>query len=161
MTNGFTNQHIFSVYQSSFMNPMTYIRLLFHVAGHANWGHLFGNITLLLLLGPLLEEKYGTASMVVVIFSTAILTGILNMIFSPSSALLGASGVVFAFIILSSMTSIKNGSIPLTFILVVVIYIGEEIYNGIFLQDNISNFTHIIGGMVGAVCGYLLNKKKQ
>lgn len=161
VTNGMSNQYIFSTYRSSIINPMTYVRLVLHVVGHQDFTHFLGNMTLLLLIGPMLEEKYGKSNIIFIILSTAIITGILKALFFPNVALLGASGIVFAFIILSSMTSIKDGSIPLTFILIVMLYIGKEVYNGIFIHDNISNFTHIIGGIVGAGCGFLLNKNKR
>lgn len=159
VTRGVANKFIFSIYRSSITDPMTYARTLFHVVGHQDFSHLFGNITLLLLIGPLLEEKYGAKCILAIIILTALVTGILHLIFFPGKALLGASGVVFAFIILSSITSIENGSIPLTFILIVIIYIGKEVYSGIFIKDSISNFTHIVGGFVGAFCGYFLNIK--
>ena len=129
--------------------------------GHANWQHFIGNIMLILVVGPLLEEKYGSANMVVVILSTALVTGLVNIILFPHVRLLGASGVVFAFILLSSFTSIKDGSIPMTFILVAVVYIGGQVYNGLFAHDNVSNLTHIIGGIIGASLGYVMNKNKM
>jgi len=43
----------------------------------------------------------------------------------------GASGVVFMFILLSSFVNFKKGRIPITFILVVIIYLGGEVMNGI------------------------------
>ena len=73
----------------------------------------------------------------------------------------GASGVVFAFIILASFTGFKEGEIPLTFILVAVIFIGQQVYESIAVQDNISNMAHIVGGIVGSVTGYLLNRQKR
>jgi len=39
--------------------------------------------------------------------------------------------------------------------------LGHQIVDGIFVQDNISNMAHIVGGVVGAVLGYGLNKKKK
>ena len=65
------------------------------------------------------------------------------------------------FIILASLTGFKDGEIPLTFILVAIIYIGQQIFEGITVSDNISNMAHIVGGAVGAVLGYLLNKKPK
>ena len=53
----------------------------------------------------------------------------------------------------------KTGEIPLTFILVALVFIGQQVYEGVFLQDDISNLSHILGGVVGAVVGYRLNKK--
>ena len=79
----------------------------------------------------------------------------------PNVRLLGASGVVFAFILLSSLTSIKEKTIPLTFILVAIIYIGGQVYEGIFVNSNVSNLTHILGGFVGSVLGFAMAKKKR
>lgn len=161
ITRGFANQIFFSVYRSSLLSPLTYVRFFGHVLGHAGWSHFFGNITLILVVGPLLEEKYGSANMLFVILATAFTTGIVHFIFFPGIMLLGASGVVFALILLSSFTCVKEGEIPLTFILVAVIYIGQQVYEGIFVQDNVSNLTHILGGMVGAALGYVMNKNKM
>lgn len=161
LTKGSSTYTLFSVYRSSLLNPLTYLRLIGHVFGHANWQHFIGNIMLILVVGPLLEEKYGSSNMIVVILSTALVTGIVNIILFPHVRLLGASGVVFALILLSSFTSIQDGSIPMTFILVAVIYIGGQVYNGLFVQDNVSNLTHIIGGIIGASLGYVMNKNKM
>ena len=68
-------------------------------------------------------------------------------------------GIVFAFILLTSFTGFKNGEIPMTFILVTIIFIGQQIFDGLTVKDNISNISHIVGGMVGAFAGYNLNKK--
>ena len=87
------------------------------------------------------------------------MTGLFTWFFFPGIALCGASGVVFAFIMMTSFTSFREGEIPLTVILVAVIFIGQQVYEGLFVQDNISNTGHILGGIVGAVVGYTLNKK--
>jgi GlpG protein len=160
ITGGLANRMIFSVYRSSMLNPLTYIRFIGHIFGHSGWQHFIGNIMLILVIGPLLEEKYGFRNILAVILSTALITGIIHFMFFPHTMLLGASGVVFALILLSSFVSIKEGEIPMTFILVTVIYIGQQIFEGIFVNDNISNLTHIIGGITGAGMGYALNKRK-
>lgn len=156
-----SNDLVFSVYSSSLGDPFTYIRFIGHIFGHANWSHFMGNIMLILVVGPLLEEKYGSLNMIFVIVATAIVTGLVHFIFFPNYQLLGASGVVFALILLSSFTSMKEGTIPMTFILVVCIYIGEQVYEGLFVNDNVANLTHIIGGFVGAVLGFVMNKGKK
>ena len=160
MTGGKANHLFFSVYRSSLMSPLTYIRFVGHVFGHAGWEHFLGNIMLILVVGPLLEEKYGSANLLFVVLATALVTGIANFALFPRVQLLGASGVVFALILLSSFTSMKEGEIPLTFILVAALYIGQQIYQGIFVNDNVSNLTHILGGVVGAGLGYVMNKDK-
>ena len=160
VTGHLTDTMFFSVYRSSISNPFTYVRLIGHVFGHANWEHFIGNISLLLVLGPLLEEKYGSLNMVMVMVVTAVVTGLAFILLFPGAALCGASGVVFALILMSSFACFREGTIPLTFILVAVIYVGGQIINGIFKVDNVSNFTHIIGGIVGAVMGYALYRLK-
>lgn len=161
VTLGWTTNALFSVYRSSLLNPLTYLRFIGHIFGHADWNHFIGNIMIILIVGPLLEEKYGSSNILFVILSTAVVTGLVNFIIFPHAQLLGASGVVFAFILLSSFTSIREGSIPLTFILVAVVYIGQQIYEGLFLVDNVSNLTHIIGGIIGASLGYVMTKNKM
>lgn len=159
ITNGFTNRILFSVHRGSMLDPLFYLRLVGHVFGHADWVHLSGNIMYILLLGPLLEEKYGSINLAVIIVLTALSTGIIHVVFF-STGLLGASGVVFALIILSSITSVKDKRIPVTFLIIVLIYIGGQIIDGITVKDNVSNLTHIIGGIIGGGCGYALNKNK-
>lgn len=159
ITLGISNELLFMTYHSSLTSPMTYVRLFTHVFGHADWAHFIGNMSYILLLGPMLEEKYSSAVLVEVIAITALITGLINYMFFTQYALCGASGVVFAFILLSSFTSFKEGEIPLTFILVAALYIGQQVVQGITLDDNVSNMAHIIGGMVGGAVGYALNKK--
>ncbi len=134
-------------------NPLSYFRLFSHVLGHVNWGHLLGNITYILLLGPILEEKYGSLPLLAMIVFTALFTGILNVVLF-SSGLLGASGIVFMLIILASIVDVKAGEIPLTFVLVAGIFIGTEVLKA-FNSDSISQMAHIVGGGAGALFGFL------
>ena len=160
ITGGKTNEILFMTYRSRFTNPLTYLRLFTHVLGHSGWEHFIGNMSFILLLGPMLEEKYGTKKIAWIMALTALVTGIIHCVFFADIALCGASGVVFAFILLTSFTSFKDGELPVTVILVALIYIGKQVYEGIAVQDNISNLAHIIGGMVGAIVGYHWNRKK-
>ena len=161
ISNGRITQTLFMTYHSSLTNPMTYLRFITHIFGHSGWSHFIGNASYLLLLGPMLEEKYGSKVLLEVMCITAVVTGLVNYVFFWNVGLCGASGVVFAFIILASFTGFKEGEIPLTFILVAVIFIGQQVYEGIAVQDNISNMAHIVGGIVGAIVGYWLNKKTK
>lgn len=129
-----------------------------HIFGHQSINHLINNMTFILLLGPFLEEKYGVERLGILIIITAIITGILDKLFF-STGLIGASGIVFLFIILSSFTNARKGSIPVTFILVFLLFIGKEVYASL-QDDNISQFAHIIGGICGGIAGFVLNKGK-
>lgn len=157
---GWSNLYLFSVYRSSVTDPLSYIRIFGHVLGHASVEHYFNNFVMILLAGPILEEKYGSKNMLLMIIFTAFVTGVINLIFFPNTILLGASGVVFMLILLSSFVNLKKGKIPLTLILCVFVFIGREISDGILNQDNISQITHIFGGLCGAFLGFYLNKSK-
>ena len=133
-------------------NPIAYVRLFTHVLGHANWQHLLANLMVILLIGPLLEEKYGSTQLLEMIAITAGVTGALNILLFDT-ALLGASGVAFMLIVLSSLTSYRRREIPLTFVLVVLLFVGGEIASAVTQRDQISQFTHIIGGACGAMLG--------
>ena len=161
VSGGKITQTVFMTYRSSLLNPLTWLRFFTHVLGHNGFSHFLGNAAYLLLLGPQIEEKYGGKAMICVMLVTAFITGLVNFIFFPHTGLCGASGVVFAFILLASFTSFREGEIPLTFILVAVIYLGQEIWQGIFVNDNVSNMAHIIGGITGGAAGYLLNRKEN
>ena len=161
LTGGRSDRLLFCVYRSSLRDPLTYVRCVCHVFGHADWSHLISNMMYILILGPMIEEKYGTRNTVIVMAVTAAATGIINMVFFPNVMLMGASGVVFAFILISSITAREDRTIPITFILVAVLYIGQQIYQGLFTQDNVSQMAHIVGGVVGSVLGFVLNRNKK
>ena len=161
LTNGKCNQMIFMTYHSSLMSPLTYLRLFTHVFGHDGWKHFIGNMAYILLIGPMLEEKHGPMKIIEVIAVTALVTGVINYVFFWNTALCGASGVVFAFILMASFTSFREGEIPITFILVAMIYLGQQVYDGIVLDENISNMAHVVGGIVGGILGFSLNKKSK
>jgi len=136
----------------SWLNPLTYLRLFTHILGHADWAHLVSNFSFILLLGGLLEEKYGSQTLLIQMLITAFVTAVLNNLFF-STGLMGASGIVFMMILLSSFVNFKQGEIPLTFILVVLLYVGREIISS-FERNNVSEFAHILGGICGAVFGF-------
>ena len=118
---------------------------------------------LILLIGPILEEKYGGKRLLIMILATGLLTGVLVVLFNRGP-LLGASGIAFMLIVLSSISNAKDGSIPLTFILIMVLYIGNEFLNslkGDVISQQTSQFAHIIGGLCGAVFGFAFNKEND
>ncbi len=158
LTGGWTTKALFCVYRSSLADPLTYVRFFGHALGHSSFEHFFNNMLLFLVIGPPLEEKYGSKTVAVTILITVFISGLVQWIFFPGSALLGASGVVFMMITMSSAAGIKDGKIPLTLILVLIFYIGREIVNGLFVKDNVSQLTHIIGGAAGAVFGVIFAK---
>lgn len=160
VTGGWTTTHLFSVYRSSAADPLTYPRFLLHVLGHSNYAHYIGNMMMILVIGPSVEERYGSRGLLWAMLITALVSGMVHWLFFPGTALLGASGIVFMLIVMSSLAGMKDGCIPITLILVLVLYIGGEIIDGVTLRDNISQITHVIGGMCGAVLGLTMRGRR-
>jgi hypothetical protein len=113
---------------------------------------------IILLVGPLLEEKYGSGKILEMILVTAVSTAWLNA-FLFSNSLMGGSGIAFMLILLSSFSNISAREIPLTFIIVTVLFTGSEIAS-ILKPDRISQFSHFAGGLAGAGYGFLRSGRR-
>ena len=111
MTGGWTTAGLFSVYRSSLADPLTYIRFLGHVLGHADLSHFLG--------------------------------------------------IVFMLIMLASLSGMKGGKIPLTLLLVGVLYLGQEVYSMLFVEDQVANLMHIVGGICGTAFGFWLGRQRE
>ncbi len=143
----------------SFGNPLDYFKLISYTMGHADHTHLLGNMSIFLLIAPIMEEKYGSVNVLIMMLLTAVLTAVFQIMLFDT-ALLGASGIVFMFIILVSFADARKGSIPLSFILVIILYIGKEVLHS--LEPNeVSEYAHIAGGFFGGVFAIAMNTAKK
>ncbi|NLX83374.1 MAG: rhomboid family intramembrane serine protease [Clostridiales bacterium] len=157
---GGANLLLFSVYRSAFSDFFAYPRVFLHVLGHANYAHFAANMALFLVLGPLVEKQYGAKHFILMIVITALMTGLIHLLISATSAALGASGIVFMLILLSAASGWKNNKVPLTLLLVAIIYLGREIAGGVFHQDGVSQVSHLVGGLCGWAFGMYFQRKK-
>ncbi|MBQ7613293.1 MAG: rhomboid family intramembrane serine protease [Spirochaetaceae bacterium] len=137
-------------------NPFAYPYLVSHVFGHSDWNHLLSNMSFILLLGPILEENYGSFMIAIMMFTTALVTGVLNVCFSVQP-LIGSSGIAFTMILLSSFTNTTRNEIPLSFIVILLLFLLKDIIQ-IFETDNIAHFAHLVGGISGSLFGYFMPK---
>mgnify|MGYP002855819334 FL=1 len=158
-TGGNSTSMLFTCYRTKLLDPLMYVRMFTYVIGHADVTHFVNNFTTIILIGPMLEEKYGSKRLLGMMAITAFVGGLVNVVFT-NHGLVGASGIVFMFIILCSWTSVASGKIPLTMIFVVCIYIGQEILTGLTVQDNVSQVTHILGGVCGIIYGMYYNQHR-
>ena len=151
---GKSNKLLFSSYRSSPFNPLTYIRMFTHTIGHINLDHLINNFLIILLIGPMIEEKYGSINLLIMFLITAFVTALYNIIFK-NYKVCGASDNVYMLIMLSSFSNITEGKIPLTLILITLFYISKEIKDSIFKgNEKVSHISHILGALCGLVFGF-------
>jgi len=135
---------------------LSWLRLFTYVIGHQSWTHLISNFSFILLIGPVLEEKYGSLPLIAMMLVTALATAVLNILL-VHTGLYGASGIVFMLVLLSSFTNIRQHEIPITFILIVALYIVREFVNALN-PDTVSQLAHIAGGIIGGAFGFLFSK---
>ncbi len=149
-----TNKLLFSNYRSSPLNPLTYIRLFSHCIGHKDWDHFISNFLYILLIGPMIEEKYGSINLIAMLLITSLIISLFNIIFH-NYCITGASGNVYMLITLSSFSNITEGKIPITLILILIFYITSEVRKSI-LEGNkkIYHDGHLLGAICGIIFGF-------
>ena len=146
----------------SFFSPLSYFRLISHVFGHTSWEHLNSNLTHLLLVGPNCEREFGMYKITIILFFTALSSSIIHILFGPINSIqLGASGIVFMFILLNSLIETKTTRIPITFICQVIIWCYKEIIASFIAYDGISHLAHLTGAIVGTIAGYYLHHQRE
>lgn len=154
LTAGASTRALFSIYRSSLADVLFYPRLFLHVLGHQDFSHYALNMGLFLVLGPLVERHYGAKRYLLMLMLTALITGLFHLLLSPLSAGLGASGLVFMLILLSAASGERpDKKLPLTLVLVALIYLGRELSAALFQNDGISQLAHLIGGLCGMAFG--------
>ena len=135
---------------------------LTHIFMHDGLPHLRNNMTHMLLVGPSSEAVFGSVNLMYIILAVAISSAWAHILIGRrGSRQLGASGVCFAVILLNSLVSAKRGKIPVSFVLTVVWWLGDEMLNLFFAGDNVSHHAHLVGGIVGATAGYYLRTHSE
>ncbi|CAJ1381692.1 unnamed protein product [Effrenium voratum] len=135
--------------------PLTVPRLVLHIFGHGNWEHFLGNTTSLLLVLPMLEEKYKVRWLATISLLNAVVAAVVTMIMSEWTVVLGASGIVFQCMLLAVFSGRYHapGDIPITFLLAVAVYIVPEV-RAWGTDDGVSHTAHLVGGIVGAAAAF-------
>ena len=151
LTDGWTTQNLFCVYRSSLANWLTYPRFFLHVLGHPDFAAYCSNIVILLVVGPMAEERFGGKRILLAIALTALVTGLVLWFFFPNGALMGASGVVFMLIVLASFAGMRTG----------ILYLGGEIFQAVTGSAGLAQLTHIAGGVLGMIFGFTWSRGKR
>ena len=148
--------NFFALRRGSLLNPLTYLRMVTNSFVSKDWNHFRSNFIYILLLGPMLEEKYGSIAILKMMLITSVVSSIIVLIFSKRGAL-GASDITFMMIVLSSVVNIQGGKIPITLVLIVLFYVVDEIIKELLhLNDNISHLSHLVGAICGFIFGFYL-----
>ena len=161
LTDGWTTQNLFCFYKSSLTDYLTYPRAIFHVLGNTDLTTCTANVILLLVIGPAAEERFGSAKVLTAVLLTAIAGALIIWFFFPTATLMGASGVLFMMMVLASFASMRGGAIPITLILVLILYLGSEVVRALSGGAGLQELTHIAGGVVGMLLGLVFSRSAE
>jgi membrane associated rhomboid family serine protease len=140
---------------------LQFTSLFSHVLAHSSYDHLRGNMMHLLLVGPSVEHEFGSRNLFYIILLVAVSSALAHILVGQGfTHQLGASGVVFACILLNSLVSASSGKIPMSFVITFWLYIGDELYKFFFAGDATSHHAHLVGGMVGAAAGFKIHQRR-
>jgi len=137
--------------------PVSYLRLLLYIFGSHDGISLFTNMILIMLLGPSMEERYGSAIIGIMIFVSALFSGVLNACFCEAS-LVGAVPVVSMMIFLNAFMSFSKKKFPLSFVAVIVFFVVLQIFAG---YSAVRIIICIAGGLCGSLFAFLTSPKTR
>jgi len=130
-----------------------------HCLVHNDYQHLKGNMTMLLLVGPSVEHNFKSRKVLWIMCIVSLVSALVHIVVGKSNThQLGASGIVFSFILLNSLSSAKKGEIPVAFVITMILYMGDEMVKFVWPTDNISHHAHLTGGAVGAAAGFYIHE---
>ncbi|MFI3257911.1 MAG: rhomboid family intramembrane serine protease [Spirochaetales bacterium] len=145
----------------NWQNPLDYLKFFIHIFAHSNWTTLAYNLTVILLLGPAIEQRYGSLLLILMFVIIAFVSAVLNAVFFDTT-LLGSDGISFLIIILTvfGKPEVPDRSIISVFIL--VLYVGLQI-NYSVQTNSFENISATFGGLCATLLAFfgLAGKKKR
>ncbi|KAA1175376.1 rhomboid family intramembrane serine protease [Photorhabdus heterorhabditis] len=125
---------------------------------HGNWGHLFSNLPVLLVLSALLMAhsiRYYVLASLFIIF----MEGTLVWLFGRTAIHIGASGWVFGLwgLLLANAFFLRRAK-DFFFAILVFVYYGGIVFGLLPWQEDISTEGHIFGVISGLIFSWLSKK---
>jgi hypothetical protein len=141
--------HLFSVSKPfDWANPSSYLSLLLCVfSDDGRWQNISNPLFLIVLIGPIVEERVGPIQLVVAGIATTFITSLLHAILF--SNLYGPTCIAYMLVFMASYVNVKQGHTPLSFILVLVLVILVSADQ--WTEDLRTAFPMIIGSLMGWV----------
>ena len=133
----------------AFSDFRSIIRLFIHVFGYDQSSVLVCNLIFILLLGPQMEDRYGSVIIGIMIFVSALFSGVLNACFC-TNAVSGAEPVVFMLILLWTMMQLSRSNISASAIAVIALFITMLVF-----QKNPNGVVGVVIVAAGGLCGSL------
>lgn len=133
----------------AFSDFRSIIRLFIHVFGYGDNYILLCNLIFILLLGPQMEERYGSVIIGIMIFVAALFSGVLNACFCQNPVC-GAEPVVFMLILLWTMMHLSRSKISASAVAVIALFIAMLVF-----RKNPNGVVGVVIVAAGGLCGSL------
>lgn len=127
----------------------SYPRLILYIFGSESISLLLADLIFILLLGPSMEERYGSVVVGIMIAVSALFSGVLNACFCKNS-IHGAAPIVFMMIFLNAFMTFTKRKLPISFVCVMGMYIAYE-----WIPHGGSGIIEVVISMAGGLCGSL------
>lgn len=137
--------------------PLSYLRLLLYIFGSGATVEYITNLLIILMLGPAMEERYGSVIIGIMIFVSALFSGVLNASFCNES-LVGAVPVVCMMTFLTAFVSFSNKTVPMTFLATIVAFGYLAINSGL---GAVRFIICVAGGLCGSLLAFLTSPKMK
>ena len=154
-----------SVPAFDFKSALSYVKLVIYPFGGENSTSFFLNIGFILLLGPVLEERYGSIMLALMIFITSLVGGVLTACVS-TFGISGCGGIVFMMIILSVLSVFIKKQLPVSWIFIFALYLAFSLFSGkkisgfmLFMQNNVPVFIQLASGFCGGFFGFFVSPR--
>ncbi len=121
---------------------------------HGDWEHLSGNLFFLFLFGRLVEERIGSAGVVLAFLGCGLGANVISAWMLHEGTLIGASGAVFGLFIVSVLLRVRLEWRRLLEVLILGQFVVSQVMDEterLGAQDGVSHLTHVGGAITGAV----------
>jgi len=113
---------------------------------HGGVAHLIFNMYVLLMFGPIIEQRIGPKRFLFIYFTAGIMASIVSTFFYPAA--LGASGAIFGILgclaILRPKMRVYVGYVPMPMIIAAVVWAAGDLL-GMFIPSGTANAAHLFG----------------
>lgn len=151
-------KYIFSLVPSYILYRHYYWQFLTYMFTHATVSHFIFNIISLYIFGTAVERRIGSREFLLYYLLTGVLSGVASYAMfymaNTNTVLLGASGAIYALLILFSVLYPRSviyvfGLIPVQAPLLIILYFIIELISGLTAHDGVAHMTHLSGLVFG------------
>lgn len=111
----------------NFASPLDYLKIILHIFGSAGWTSFFTGVLLLLAFGPVLEERYGSVMVSLMLVTAAVVNGVLTACLSAVPSV-GLESLVFTMLFLTLINAFTKKVFPLSSVLILAAAISYDCY---------------------------------